>query len=150
MAEVPGVMKEDGTIDHSEASTMTGMVMFQGTKEKEAAWEFMKWYTDEAQQTRYALELEGLMGPAGRYAVANTDAFENLTWTREQKTLLKNERDQLKGIPELPGSYYMTRGLTNAFRTAVIEGKNPYSSLYQWNKDINNEIARKYEEFGLN
>lgn len=149
MAPVPGVRKADGTIDRQELGTVAGCIMFNGTEDKEAAWEFMKWYTSPEAQARYGLELEGFMGPAGRYPTASKEAFKDLTWSRAQSEMLTKQWNQVQGVPELPGSYYTVRGLTFAFRTAIYEGENPYKVLQLNNKDINDEIARKYEEFGL-
>ena len=118
-------------------------------KNKEAAWEFIKWYTSAEVQTRYGLELEAVQGAAGRYAPANLAAFENMNWSYEQRAQLQEQWKFVSVVPELPGSYYTARGLTNAFRTAIYEFKNPYATLTTWAKNMDEEIERKYEEFGF-
>ena len=40
-------------------------------------------------------------------------------------------------------------GITFAFRNVVIYAKNPREMLLSYNKEINNEITVKREEFGL-
>ncbi len=149
MAKVPGTVKEDGTIDHSQNVTSVGCIMFDKTEDKEAAWAFMEWYTRNEMQTRYGEELESIMGAAGRYAAANDVAFENLAWTRQQKNLLKEQTKHLVGVPEVPGSYFTARTITLAFNDAYVEMENPYKALSERTEDLDEEIARKYEEFGL-
>ncbi len=50
---------------------------------------------------------------------------------------------------EVPGNYLLKRSITSAFRS-VMSGKNAARrALTIYNKDINDEIARKRQEFGL-
>ncbi len=153
IAPIPGTIVEvkDGVeyIDRSQGSTITGAVMFQKTKDKEAAWEFLKWYTGAEAQIRYALDMESIMGPAARQAVSNLEAFEGLPWTKDQKAVLRSSWVEVRGIEEVPGSYYTARGIQNAFRLAAYNYENPYEQFALKNKEINDEITRKYEEFGM-
>ena len=149
MAPIPGTVQEDGTLSRKEASTVAGCIMFKKTVDKESAWEFMKWFTSPDIQASYGTELEKIMGPAARYATANVHAFEKLPWSLSEQEKIKEQWDEIVGIPEIPGSYYTTRGLQNAYRTVVNEKGNPYEALAEWNRDINAEIIRKHKEFGL-
>ena len=154
IAPIPGTIvgqDENGNdiIDRSQGSLITGAVMFEKTEDKEAAWEFMKWYTGAEAQARYALDMEAIMGPSARQAVSNLEAFENLPWTKDEKKVLKKNWSEVRGIEELPGSYYTARGIQNAFRLAAYNYENPYEQFALKNKEINEEIKRKYEEFGL-
>ena len=56
---------------------------------------------------------------------------------------LMNQREQLSEIPVIPASYAVTRNIMNAFRDTVNNGNNPYSTLMQYNNEINDEISRK-------
>lgn len=145
------VTDENGNqmIDRSQGSTITGAVMFEKTEDKEAAWEFMKWYVSAEAQARYANDMEAIMGPSARQAVSNLEAFEDLPWTKDEKEILKRSWEEVRGIEELPGSYYTARGIQNAFRLAAYNYENPYEQFALKNKEINEEIKRKYEEFGL-
>lgn len=149
MAPIPGTLREDGSIDRSQGSYGSGSVIFKKAKNTEAAWEFLKWFSEAETQTRYGLELESLLGASGRHASANVEAVEGLPWSTKELEVLKRQWEQVKGIPELPGSYYTAMGLQNAFRSAIVQRVNPYEALNTWNRTINEEIARKYEEFGI-
>lgn len=149
MAPIPGTIDENGQLNRAEASRATACIMFKNTKDKEAAWEFLKFFTSAEAQARYGLELEALMGASARHATANKEAFNDLPWTRKEKVNLLEQWKQIQGIPEVPGSYYTSRGFINAFRTTVYNNANSNEALLTQNRDINYEIQRKYEEFGI-
>lgn len=149
MVPIPGTMDENGNIDISQTSTVTGTIMFKRTKDKEAAWEFMKWWSSAEVQSKYGIELEGIMGPSARYTPANREAFVQLPWSEEQIQQLLCAWDSLKGIPQVPGSYYTARALTNAFRNVTYNRVSPREALILQNKYLNDEITRKRKEFGL-
>ena len=54
-----------------------------------------------------------------------------------------------KGIPQSIASYYVTRNLYNAYRRVTVNNTNPREVLYRYDRQMNEEIARKREEFGL-
>lgn len=58
MSEIPGMLKEDGTIDNSSAGGGTGLRHPQGQQNVEKAWEFLKWWVSADAQYRYASDLE--------------------------------------------------------------------------------------------
>lgn len=150
MAPIPGTLKEDGSLNRSQTSTVTACIMFKKAKDKDAAWEFMKWFTSDNIQAEYGLELEKVMGPSARYATSNREAFSRIPWTNAEQIKLNNQWDSVEGVPEVPGSYYTPRGIQNAFRTTIYDYTNAYETLHEWQLEIDKEIERKYDEFGLN
>ena len=74
---VPGTEMPDGTVNHEVASHTTSVMMLENADNKEAAWEFMKWWTSKETQIAYGREMEGLMGEAARYPTANIEALKN-------------------------------------------------------------------------
>lgn len=149
MAPVPGTIKADGSIDHSTNFTGTGAVIFNKVKDRDAAWEFLKWFTETDTQTSYSRAIEALMGPAGRFDTANVKALEKLPWSQEEYNLLKEQEQYIKGIPVIPSSYSVTRNLYNAFRKVTNDNENPRETLNWYNRVINDEIRRKRLELGL-
>ena len=123
--------------------------MFEKTKDKEAAWEFMNWWTSEDIQSKYGTGLEMLMGPSARYPTANIEAMKMLPWSTDVQRNIAAQWAHVKGVPETPGSYITAQGLQNAFRDVTIGDKNAYESLTYWNSYINAEMQLKRKEFGL-
>lgn len=149
MTAIPGTVGADGTINHSVAGAGSGIVMFDKTKNKDGAWEFMKWWTSAETQSRFSKELEIIMGPAARFDTANVEAFKTLAWTEKERNKLLEQWKDINIVPQTPVSYYIGRNLTNAFRKVVYKFQNPRETLNLYNRDMNKEIRRKRDEFGL-
>ena len=148
-APVPGTLKEDGTIDRSVAGVVTAGVILSASEEQNAAWEFLKWWTDTETQVAFGLELESIMGAAARYAAANVEALERLPWSQKDIDNLKEQWQWVKGIPEVPGGYYTPRYVDFAFRRVYYRAEDPGETLEDMVDTINNELTAKREELGL-
>ncbi len=153
IARVPGTEQEDGSISHA-APTVTGASMIikniaDRNDTREEAWLFLKWWTSQETQVKYAREMEAVLGPAGRYLVSNLKAFEQVSWPAGIKQILMNILGDLRGIPEVPGGYITGRYLNNAFLSVITSYENPSDVLFENTVLINEEIAAKREEFGL-
>lgn len=148
-APIPGTVREDGTIDRTVPSGGSAVLMLEDAKDKEAAWEFLKWWTSDMTQTNFGREMEGLMGAAARYPTANIKALDSLPWPVADYENLKAQFEWVRGIPEVPGGYSTGRHLFNAFYRAVISGVEPREALMDSVQYIHDEIRTKQEEFGV-
>lgn len=149
MVAIPGTLKADGTIDRSQGASGTACVIPSTTKNKEAAWEFVKFWVGAEAQTRYATDIEAVLGVGGRFSPANVEAFKNMPWTTKESDNIMSQWESVEEIHNIPGGYYLIRGLDNAFKDVVYNKEDPYRALAAWDKEINAEIARKREEFHL-
>ncbi len=152
MIPIPGTMQEDGTISRAQGGSGSASVMLRAAEDHgnvESAWTFLKWWCSAEAQTRYALDVEAVLGVVGRVATANRDAFKNLSWNGKEYKNLMTAWDAIEEIPEAPGGYYLTRDLDNAFRDVVYNERNARESLLSWKLSVDAEIQRKREEFGL-
>ena len=145
LCQVPGTVREDGTISHAANSTGTGAVIFKKAENKENAWQFIKWFTEADTQAHYGAQIEGLLGTMGRFDTANVEALSRLSWSEGELKRLYDQQAELVEIPVLPSSYAVTRNIMNAFRETVNNMENPRDTLIWYNRDINEEIARKRE-----
>lgn len=150
MAPVPGTVKEDGTVNNTSPSASSGIMMLKGAENYDNAWKFIKWVTSDETQTRYANEVESVLGAAAKQATANLSAIESMSWTDAEYNALKSQIASLQGTPEIPGGYYTARAIDFAFADVYAGGKEPSSALLTQVEMINQEIARKRKEFGLN
>ena len=147
---IPGTVQEDGSIDCTAAASGTATIMMQACEDKKAAWEFMQWWASAETQMTYGLELEGIMGSAARYPTANKKAFESLPWSVTEYNALKEQMEQLEGIPQVPGGYFTWRNVNNAFYTTVVsKTMQPREALTEYVRYINEEINYKRKEFDL-
>ena len=145
---VPGTEGENG-IDRSVPAGSNGCMMLSTSDKQDPAWRFMRWWMNTDTQVQYGTELENTLGVAARYATANSQALERLAWTAEELTAIQAQRQMVKAIPEIPGSYYTARQIDFAFRQVVVSGKQPRDVLYDYSVNINQEIYNKRKEFGL-
>jgi len=146
---VPGYIEADGNIRRDVASGGTAAIIMQSTNEPEGAWEFLKWWTSTETQTRFGREMEGLMGPAARHPTANAEALSLLPWPMDDYRRLTDQWEWVQGIPEVPGGYFTSRHLTNAFSTVMNRDFNYRDTLLNHVQIINNEISAKRIEFNL-
>ena len=149
--QIPGTVREDGTVDHSVASTGLATIIMADTEHPDASWEFIKWWTSAETQTQYGREMEGLMGSAARVPTANYEAFLNMPWPVEDFEALQASMEWVKGIPQVPGGYYSWRNVYNAFYMVVnnTDTSQPREELMDKVIYINAEINYKREELGL-
>ncbi len=147
MALTPGTRKEDGTIDRSQAATTTTTYILEGSKHQEASWKFVKWWVSAEAQGAYGNAIETLFGVASRYNPVDPEAVKLLSWTDEEYELLMKQRESIVEMPEILGSYYITRSITNAFRNVVYSGANYKEQLLTQNTIINTEIDRKQKQY---
>lgn len=151
---IPGTMQSDGTIDHTAVASGTGCVMLkQPTDEsdeiKQAAWEFMKWWSSFDAQSQFGTEMEGILGSAARHATANVKALNALAWPKTDLEILMKQWEQSREIPQIAGSYITGREIQNAYRQVINKSFNPREVLFEYADTINNEIDRKRKEFDL-
>lgn len=149
MTLMPGVLNEEtGEIDRTGGASGSAVVMFDKAEDKEACWKFMEWLTRADVQAEFGNRIESQLGPSARYATANLEAFGELNWSRDELAVLSAQRAFIREVPELPGSYFTSRCLDNAFRDVLYNNRNPRTALEKENDTINREILRKREELG--
>lgn len=152
---IPGTeyTNPDGTtyIDRSDFITGSATMMIATEDEslKQKSWEFMKWWAEPDTQVRFGREIEALLGSSARYATANKDAFEQLSWSTDDIKVLSQQWDQTVGIREVPGGYYTGRHITNAIRKVINDKDDSRETIIDYSIKINEEIEKKRNEFGL-
>lgn len=147
IAPIPGTMQADGSVDHTVIGGVTGCAITKLSQNPENAWKFLKWWTDANTQLKYSNGLESVLGELGRVAVANSDAFAQQHWDADLIGILKSVREDVTCLPELPGGYYIPRGIYQAFWSVNEQGDSPEDSLLKWGTIVDKEIARKIEEY---
>ena len=77
------------------------------------------------------------------------EALRQLAWSRSEADLIIEQMMATVEIDIIPATYIVTRSITNACRETVNLNKNPRDTFLWFNRDINDEIIRKYEELGI-
>lgn len=144
---LPGFEKEDGTVDYTSAGSGTGCAIMNSSKNKDAAWEFIKWWVSADTQYDYSFNCEAVLGQSGRIATSNVEALSRLSWDNDSLEVIMKQWENVKELPEVPGSYYVSRSIDQAFWAVYNGTATPKEALVKWTKSCNAEIERKIEEY---
>jgi len=148
-SSVPATVTETGEYRRNTPGASTACMILKDTRHPEAAWEFLKWWTSAETQEQYGKELENLLGASARYPSANVEAFEKMPWSVKELSAINGNWDNVKGIPEVPGSYFLNRHISNAFRRVINRGGDVAEILEEYAIKIDEEIRVKRDELGL-
>ncbi len=148
MLPVPGSETENG-VDHSCIATVSGDMILAKSDDKEAAWEFLKWWLSAETQAAYGKSIESIVGSAARYNSANSEAFGTVQWDSDVRRSLMYQLDFACPIEEVPGGYFTSRLYDFAFRDIVYKNKDVRQTMTDTALDINTEMRTKREEYGL-
>ncbi len=148
-APFPGTEKEDGSVDNTYVCDTVQTVIMKGARNRNSAWEFVKWWNSTKSQLSYANTLESIMGAAARYPAADPDVIRQLPWSNNELEELLSQYRHLNGMPAVPGYYMNTRMISYAFEDVVADLSSPRETLYLNIRDIDKELTKKRTEFGL-
>ena len=133
--------------NRSVAGGGTGCGIVKKSSHRKAAWEFIKWWTDEDTQTRYSKNVESVIGTLGRVMTSNVKALNNLSWDLGDLKQINEQWSQVSEIPEVPGSYYLSRAIDQAFWAVLSDGDNVQYTLTKWAEIADDEIDKKIKEY---
>ena len=148
ICKVPGIKNEDGTVNHTVAGAGTGCAILSSSEHKDEAWEFLKWWTDADTQLKFSNNVESILGSVSRTTTSNLDAFAKMDWDSDDFEILTAQMAEISEISEVPGSYYVSRSVDQAFWNVVNNNEAPKDSLLEWTEIANSEIKRKIEQYG--
>ncbi len=147
VTSIPGMKREDGTVNSSSSGGGTGCCILKSTNYKSAAWNFLKWWTSADIQFKYTNNLESVLGPTGRVAVSNAQALEKISWDRNMKSDIIEAWNNVQEVPEVPGSYYASRAIDLSFWSVVNENSVPKDVLLRRSAEVDTEIERKWKQY---
>ncbi len=147
---VPGVKREDGSINRSNVLSVTSLIIMRDAATRgtdKASFKYIEWWTRSNIQSEYANSLIALMGAAAKYNTANVDAYLEMDWSARESKIIRNEIfPNLVGVPDMPGSYIISRYVNFAFLAAYNNGATPSDELLGYVELIDKEFDRKREE----
>ncbi len=142
---------ETETINNSTIAAVSSLIMMNGVTDDNAlaAWTFMQWWSSANVQSEFGNEKIALLGPSAKYATANIEALQKMSWSKDELDNLTAQFNAVECTPEYPGSYIIGRFTNFAFLGAYNNGDNPVEKMRSYIDDINNELTRKRGEFDL-
>lgn len=145
----PGIVQEDGEINRATGGIGETAIIFDDSEMKEEAWEFLKWWTGADAQERFGSELEALIGVEARWNTANVEALNRLPWDQDDLDAILEQWEWFREREVVIGGYYTTRHIANMWNEIVLNGVLPREAVEEGVREINKELRKKREEFGL-
>lgn len=149
MVPIPGFKDENGKINNTQAGSGTGCGILKTSQNPRAGWEFLKWWTSADAQLEYSNNCESILGVSGRVATSNVEALTRMGWDKDSVENLVAQWKVLEEVPEIPGSYYTSRCIDQAYWNVVNNSKNAKDMLIKWAEVADNEIQRKREQYNV-
>ena len=147
MAEIPGYVNENGEIVNTQTGFGSACMILKDSQHHEEAWELLKWWMSTDTQHRYALDIETILGVAGRYTSANVNATLKLDWGKGANEIIEGQWRKVKEIAEIPGGYYVSRAIDQAFWNVLTMNENPKDMMKKWGEVADVEITTKIEQY---
>ncbi len=146
------VENDDGTqsLNYSSVVTTLGMIIPRGANNPESSWKYIRWYASTDTQQRYLNEsIATATVPTQKVNTANVEVYLNQPWTSGEYKAVSKQLQQLAGITEYPGHYIVPTYVKNAFYEVYNTGADASNAMLDRIYDINREISRKRQEFGM-
>ena len=149
MTAIPGIEQEDGTINRSQPCEGLVSVMIKGCDNKNQVYDFMTWWVSASTQAEFGNKIEARLGIGGRYTTANKEAFKRLSWSTAEQQEIMAAWEHVTDYAKIPGDYYITRMINNAFRAVVYKNQNPREAMLRYSTEMDKEIQRKRVEYNV-
>lgn len=149
MAEIPGMLTDDGEINNSQVGGSTGCVILNDSDNIDGAWEFLKWWTREDIQYRFTSNVESILGATARVATSNIQAMQKLSWSKQDLNTLNKAWGTVEEMAEIPGGYYVPRAIDQCFWNIIYRDKTTNDVLAEWKESVDEEIAEMRKAYQL-
>ncbi len=148
MTAIPGTPQGE-EINRATSASGTCSIVLSDCENKNEAWQFLEWWNSAEIQELYSREIEAELSTLGRHTPANLEAFRGSLWKDEEKEMLLEQWENVVEVPEIPGGYYVTRNIDNAFRQVYYNGENARDTLNYWMNAVNEELIRKQSQLNV-
>lgn len=144
---LPATVGAKGERNFTSSASGTGCAITKLSENPEKAWAFLKWWVSGDVQSAYSNNLESLLGPLGRVSTASNSAFDGLGWSSDLVPAIVSQKENIINFPQLPGGYYVARGIDQAYWNVVEQNANPTDVMLEWGEIVNQEMLRKKAEY---
>ena len=142
----PGV-KHGDEINRTQTGDGKTIIIFEKSKKKNEAWDFISWWMSTEVQSKFAADLQATYGPTYLWNSSNLEAFSTLAISNDDKQVILEQLKYLRQIPQTPATYMVERGISNIWNTCVFDQENLRAAITNYSMEINREIKRKMVEF---
>ncbi|MGK9251882.1 extracellular solute-binding protein [Paenibacillus humicus] len=148
-APLPGIRQADGEVARWSPQGLSTAMIMKKSGRKDAAWEFLKWWTSDEVQAQYASDMESFYGLEYRWNTANVEAMKSLSWPGADLMAIREQSRWAKNMPNVPGYYFLGREMEFAWNRTVFDGIPAKESLEQAQLSLQREMNRRQKDFGI-
>ncbi|QJC51500.1 extracellular solute-binding protein [Paenibacillus albicereus] len=148
-APLPGIAQESGEVVRWSPQGLSTAVILQKSGRKDAAWQFLTWWTSDEVQAQYAADMESFYGLEYRWNTANVNAMRSLPWPAADLRSIREQARWTRNLPNVPGYYFLGREMEFAWNRTVFDGMPAKESLEQAQLSLQREMDRRQRDFGI-
>lgn len=148
LANYPGTVQEDGSINRYYVANGTGGIIFQETTHAQEAWTFLKWWTSHDTQVNYTYTLRSTYGKEFFWLPSNLEALADAPIDQADKDVILEQVLWIRDVPRTPGQYLLERSISDIWNTMVLDGTSAQVAIDEKSVAINREIRKKMTELG--
>ncbi len=143
---LPGTKKDDGSIHHG--SYASGIVMGISTysKQKEEAWQFLKWFSTTDTQANIANAIFEQI-PGTMWLPANKESFGKLKIEDYARQTFYDQLTHSEPAPYAINVAVLYRYIQFAVDKCILKDVDAKEAILEAAKDMNNEMARRKKEY---
>ncbi len=143
-----GTVGKDGVTNRTFVANGTGAAILKDSKKKDAAWEFLKWWTSKDVQTEYTNTLTSSYGKTYFWLSSNLEALQNNPMEEKDRNVMLKQINWVTDVTRTPGQYLLERTISNIWTNMVFDGVSAQVAVDEKKADVNKEITRKMTELG--
>lgn len=83
----------------------------------------------------------------GRPQTSTVNALTSLAWDKRDLNIILEQWSKVVEQPEVPGGYYLSRALDQAFWSVLNDNVAAKDAVVKWADVADGEIARKIKEY---
>lgn len=146
IAQVPGTVV-DGKLDRTANAGGSAIGIFDNSKKKAEAWEFIKWFTSDSVQIALANRIIDEI-PGAFYMPTNRSAIMQMHMDKDILTLFCDALEEgSRSIYGLVAPRNRRRYLQMAVQKCIFNGEDPEKAIVEAAKEHNAEIVKKQQEY---
>lgn len=149
VAPLPGIAQPGGEVARWSPQALTAGMIMEKSNKKDAAWAFLKWWTSDEVQSRYAADMESYYGIEYRWNTANVNSMKAHSWPSEDLKAIREQTRWAKNMPNVPGYYFLGREMDFAWNKTVFDGIPADESLEEASLSLQREMERRQRNFGI-
>lgn len=143
---MPGTKQADGSIHHGSFAGSTVIGISSYSKNKEDAWQFMKWFTSTEAQASIA---NGIIEriPGSLWLPANKDALNKVNIDPDTRKAYYGQLEHSEPAPYAANVAVLYRYVKFAVDKSILNNMDPKTAILEAAKEMNDEMSRRKKEY---